>query len=73
MNRLTYVNGDGWCGLYLNGELVNEGHSIPPYVVGDVINNTSGGVQEFDTRHADLNWLDDVGNFPLHLTNVIFE
>lgn len=28
MTQINYVQGDDWCGLYIDGKLVHEGHSI---------------------------------------------
>lgn len=70
MNRLTFVNGDDWQGLYLNGILMYEGHSIPSYAYGDIINETVGGIQEYIALEVDYDWMTHNGVLPGYLSDI---
>lgn len=70
MNRLTHVDGDDWQGLYLNGELVHQGHSVPLWVIGEEINSASQGIQEFITIVVDYDWMSLAGMLPVKLEDI---
>lgn len=64
MKKITFVSGDDWKGLYVDGKLVYENHSIPNYIVLDKL-----GI-DYDEIEADLDWLDKVGCLPEKLSQV---
>jgi hypothetical protein len=51
----VYVRGDDWCGLYVNGKLVTEGHELE---IRDFAAFTSTPLTEV---WADLSWLEREG------------
>ncbi len=60
--KITFVEGDDWRGIYVDGTLVHQGHDYPVDVLADII---GGKVAE-----ADLDWLDSRGNLPAQLVDV---
>ena len=65
--RWTYVDGDDWCGLYCDGELRAEGHSLRPYDIFIAL-----GIV-LDHKYASLPWLTEVGRLPAKLADVKLE
>lgn len=64
--KITFVKGDDWEGLYINGKLIKEDHSLH---VEDVLEAVGVKV---DTLHADCEWLWDQGSLPDKLDEVVF-
>ena len=65
--KFTYVNGDTWVGLYGDGKLLSEGHSIRIDELADLFN------VDLEVQFADLDWLDSEGSFPEDLKDVELE
>ena len=65
--KIHLVSGDDWEGLYINGNLVTEGHQITNEELLEIL-----GV-DFNTSLADIDWLEERGSFPEKLTDVKFE
>lgn len=70
--QLVYVNGDDWCGLYFNGNLQTQGHSLDFREVMETITEIGGTVNFWTTLDADMDWLGDHGILPLKLSEVQF-
>ena len=67
---VVIVDGDNWSGLFINGKLVEEGHSLTAHdVVSALIGHTIGS---YKRKWADIDWLQDIGNFPSDLNDVVF-
>lgn len=69
MAQATYVIADDWCGLYADGELVVEGHSINPYEALSAFRNT----QIEDVTLYEIfpySWLEDRGHLPQNLDDI---
>ena len=64
MAKVTYVQGDDWEGVYIDGKLEIEGHSIDFREVLDKM-----GVQ-VESISADCNWLHERGRLPDNLSEV---
>lgn len=60
---LTIAQGDDWSGIYIDGHLVYEGHSIHPMFLADVI-------EDFHIKYVDLDWLEERGHLPSDLDEV---
>ena len=65
MPEFTYVDGDDWNGLYKDGELIWQGHSLSTYQVFKFL-----GIA-LDMKAADGDWLYDKGNLPQYLKDVV--
>lgn len=66
--NLVYARGDDWSGLYIEGELAMEGHSINLVdVIGALIGKR---ISSFDVIDVDIEWLDSRGNLPEQLSDV---
>jgi hypothetical protein len=65
--KFTFVEGDDWVGLYMDGELVYEGHSISPAYLAELLD------ADFERIWADDAWLYDVGTLPKNLEDVRVE
>lgn len=63
MNRVNVVFGDDWQGLYLNGILFTQGHSVHVNELGDIINK-NGGIHEYVANEVCFQWMGDMGHFP---------
>lgn len=61
--RFTLVRGDDWCGLYVDGILKFEGHSIRPEAI---VEEYMGGT----VVDADEEWLEKRGRLPAKLSHV---
>ena len=62
--KIVIVNGDDWKGIYIDGQLKYEGHSIRPM---DIFNVLDIDFKEFE---CDLEWLEEQGNLPKNLNEV---
>jgi len=62
--KITLVDGDDWQGLYVNGELVTQGHSIRAQDVCEVLG------ADYAFVSADYEWLDERGALPELLKDV---
>jgi len=65
----TIVYGDDWTGLYADGSLLAEGHSLSTHEVLDWA-RSHGPVAKVEEVHADTSWLEDCGNLPGQLREV---
>jgi len=57
-----YVDGDIWNALYKNDILVFERHPILPHEYFSILS--------IENYHADLEWLDTMGRFPINFNQV---
>lgn len=64
---VTIVKGDDWQGLYVDGKLKTEDHTL---LVEDVLNNL--GIR-FTRLNADIDWLHERGALPEDLCYVVQE
>lgn len=55
---ITFVSGDDWQGLYLDGELIEEGHRVD---VADVLCHLGFACEQI---YADNQWLAERGSLP---------
>lgn len=62
--KIVIVNGDDWQGIYINGKLYYEGHSIPNHIVLEALD------APYETTECDSNWLEECGNLPKNLEEV---
>lgn len=62
--RLTYVSADDWAGIYVDGQLIEEGHSILPWTWLDLLKRA--GVQVLDASETPEAYAkaDELGRFP---------
>ncbi len=71
MSTITLVRGDDWEGIYVDGKLMTEGHSIEiSEAIWIGINHKATKVE---TKFCDLGWLHDEGNLPQALADVKLE
>lgn len=62
--KITWVMGDDWSGLYVDGERKIQGHSITARDVFEALNISPTVV------YPDEKWLEDIGSLPSQLTAV---
>lgn len=65
--RVTYVYGDDWDGVYIDGELRWEGHSISPMELLELVGIAPKSIT------ADYDWLCEHANLPKLLKDVVRE
>ena len=70
MSSLIYIsssNGD-WCGIYVDGQLYTEGHSIAVLEWLDIVENQS----TFKTQNLEVegDWLEEGGSFPQSFSDI---
>ncbi|RWH49571.1 MAG: hypothetical protein E5V72_02010 [Mesorhizobium sp.] len=70
--KIVYARGDDWEGLYIDGELETQGHSISLSELLDIIKE-KGVIETAETRMVDLNWLGDHGTLPNNIEEVRWE
>lgn len=69
--RIDFVDGDTWVGLYFDGELVEEGHSISAWQAVKLLAYADRKVEIGERWEASGNWLDTLGHFPVDLKDVV--
>jgi hypothetical protein len=62
---ITLVYGNDWIGLYRDGILLDEGHSLSPYHI-----LTALGL-EMEEKTANEDWLEEEGSLPGCLEDVV--
>ena len=65
--KYTLISGDDWCGLYKNGKLVTEGHSIKLTDFAKII-----GI-DLEVKWINQDWLENRGCLPKELSEVKYE
>jgi hypothetical protein len=65
--ELVIAYGDDWEGLYIDGQLQEEGHSISLYHFCKAV-----GI-ELTQKGVDTDWLENRGNLPSKISEVKFE
>jgi hypothetical protein len=73
MSKIVYVGSDNdWCGLYINGKLVYENHSIPTLTFAELMMSNQP-IESFNMQYADSDWIYERENLPEDLNEVVFE
>lgn len=67
MKKITLIYTDDWMGLYIDDNLVYEGHEIEEEVLLKHLNI------DCDALWADEEWLNNRGNLPKKLEDVQYE
>lgn len=62
MIKINYVTGDDWQGLYIDGELIEENHSIRITDLLEMLEDRR--LLTFDYHEVDQRYLEDLGNLP---------
>lgn len=62
--KVTFADGDDWNGLYVDGELMAENHSLRPTDVLDAL-----GIP-YERVSCDQDWLEENGRLPQQLKEV---
>lgn len=62
MMEIAVAKGDDWKGVYIDGELVYQNHSIDWDKVFKKI--VGSKVESFDSKYVDFNWLMNRGTLP---------
>ncbi len=65
--KVDIVTGDDWSGVYVDGRLKEEGHSVDPYRLLLTL-----GV-EFQTHTVDEDWLTEEGLLPEEFDAVVLD
>ncbi|GAB9152983.1 hypothetical protein [Bradyrhizobium diazoefficiens] len=71
MSRLTLAQGDDWSGIYVDGQLVTEGHSIRTLEVVEICIEHKVTVAE--GKLVDIPWLNEQGSLPQREEEVVWE
>ena len=61
-------NEDDWRGLYINGKLAAEGHSLPTKQILRLLREAK--LNDYETRVVDADWLYELGNLPENISEV---
>lgn len=69
MIEIMLVNGDDWCGMYINGKLVEANHSFNVDWIEHFVKTT---VRTYESRSAEK-YMDEHICLPLLLSDVIFD
>jgi hypothetical protein len=70
MSRLTLAQGDDWSGIYIDGQLVTEGHSFRTLEVVEICIEHEVTVAE--GKLVDMVWLNRQGSLPDREDHVIW-
>ena len=62
--------GDDWEGLFVDGRLIYEDHSISTKYVANII--TGNQPCSFEEKEVDMDWLYEIGTFPENIIDVKF-
>jgi hypothetical protein len=72
--RLVEVYADDWAGMYANGELIAEGHSLRLCDMIEWLSNKGPvHIVSYDCRPANGSWLCDRGRLPVKLADVSYD
>ena len=71
VSTMTFVRADDWEGIYINGKLVEETHSIENIAAVNIAIRHK--VTTVETKWCDLDWIHDEGNLPQKLEDVKLE
>lgn len=69
-NTITFVYADDWTGLYVDGRLQREGHSIEAWDALVLIQDLELDNFGLEYFWCDLDWIHDRGNLPDELSDV---
>lgn len=72
--KVHLIFGDDWAGMYIDGTLVTEGHSLRPTEVLEIIAKRRQPVLELDWDYLEgeaLDKLHDVGRLPERLKEAL--
>jgi hypothetical protein len=69
-NEFVYVLGDDWVALYVNGKLVDQGHSLSVRDIFDAIEKAGGVITRTAQVECDEDWLMIRGDYPPTLREV---
>lgn len=72
MNIITYVGGENWRGVYVNGTLYHEDHNISGECMALILHKFQP-FERFTKKNVDQDWMDDRVNLPKDLKDVKFE
>lgn len=61
MRKIDYVDGGDWCGVFVDGRLRYEGHSVPTHFMFQLLKELGISVQEHE---ASEEWLAEEISFP---------
>lgn len=70
---LTFAYAADWTGLYIDRKLIYESHSITAYQLAEILLEFKKTIKEINCLSVNSKWLNDIGNFPLYLDDVIIE
>lgn len=71
--QVVKVTGDDWSGIYIDGKLVTEGHSIPFHDLMEVLTeHVPTGIDYWTALDVDDKWLQNEGSLPPILREVVF-
>ena len=73
VTKLTYISADDWCGLYVNGVLLEEGHDIQwPWVLKELLDGKNLYTFE-EHSHAAYKCIGKYGRCPKNLSEVYYD
>lgn len=72
-NNYVFVDADTWCGLYLNEILIAQDHSLKIRDIFDIIIKNGGTITSYQNKRVDYDWMDERGDLPISLKEVVFE
>lgn len=61
--EVTYVQGDDWSGIYVNGKLFHECHNIHISVIGEII-DWKGCISSYRSFRVENSWLENEVTYP---------
>ncbi|MCA1379419.1 hypothetical protein I6F34_01115 [Bradyrhizobium sp. BRP05] len=70
MSRLTLASGDDWSGIYVDGQLITEGHSFRELEIVEICIEHKVTVAE--GKEVDIAWLHEQGNLPKREEQVVW-
>lgn len=66
-SKVALVHGDDWMGMYVDGKLVAQNHSLSPADILEALNIS------YTDYGADNEWLDEKGTLPLNFSDIVME
>lgn len=73
-NQVIKVTGDDWTGIYIDGRLRAQGHSIPFSELMEALEEyTTHKINFWEELEADIEWLEGEGYLPDTLAEVKFD
>lgn len=69
-HKVVFVNSDDWQGMYVDGRLEYENHTISSFDMMNVLGKSADGYSFEEEIVCDQQWIESIGHLPKRLDRV---